>query len=100
MTQKRRLSATVDAELLDAAEQATERGDAPTLSAWVNAAIRLKLEQDERLQALAAFVREYEAEHGTITKRDQEDALREAKRRAISVRGGLRAGEARKRYGK
>jgi len=100
MSQKRRLSATVDAELLAAAERATKRGAAATISAWVNDAIRLKLEQDERLQALAAFIAEYEAEHGAITKRDQENALREAKRRAISVRGGLRAGEARKRYGK
>src|SRR4051812_41263923 len=100
MSGKRRLSATVDADLLDAAEQATNRGDAPTISAWVNDAIRLKLAHDGRLHALQAFISEYEAEHRPITDRDREDALREAKRRAISVRGGLRAGEARKRYGR
>ena len=100
MTQKHRLSATIDADLLAAAERATKRGDAPTISAWVNDAIRLKLEHDQRLQALGAFIAEYEAEHGPITDRDRENALREAKRRAISVRGGLRAGETRKRYGK
>ena len=100
MSQKQRLSATIDAELLAAVEQATKRGGAPTISAWVNDAIRLKLDHDQRLRALGALIAEYEAEHGPITDRDREDALREAKRRAISVRGGLRAGEARKKYGK
>ncbi len=96
---KQRLSVSVDADLLAAAEQAAKRGEAPTLSAWVNDALRLKLEHDTRLRAGAAFLAEYEAEHGPITAADREAAAREAKRRAIPVRG-LRAGEARRRYGR
>lgn len=98
-SQKRRLSASVDAELLAAAEEATGRGEAPTLSAWINDAIRLKLEDDARLRALSAFIADYEAERGPITAADTEAAMREAKRRATSVRG-LRAGESRRRYGR
>lgn len=97
--QKRRLSASVDTDLLTAAEEATARGEAPTLSAWINDAIRLKLEDDARLRALSAFIADYEREHGPITAADTEGAVREAKRRATSVRG-LRAGESRRRYGR
>lgn len=89
----------MDADLLTAAEEATRRGEASTLSAWINDAIRLKLEDDARLRALAAFIADYEAERGPITAADTEAAVREAKRRAISVRG-LRAGESRRRYGR
>ena len=95
---KRRLRASVDPALLIAAREATDRGEAPTLSAWINDAIRLKLElqQGARLRAMSAFIADYEAEHGPITAADVEEAVREAKRRAISVRGS-RAGGARRR---
>jgi Arc/MetJ-type ribon-helix-helix transcriptional regulator len=96
---KQRLSVSVDADLLAAAGQATKRGEAKNLSAWVNDALRLKLDHETRLRAGAAFIAEYEAEHGPITAADRAAAVREAKRRAISVRG-LRAGEARRRYGR
>lgn len=99
MVRKQRLSATVDDVLIKAAEEATQRGEVPTVSAWVNEAMQLKLENDQRLAALAAFISEYEADQGVITARDREDALREAKRRAVSVRG-LRAGEPRGRRGR
>lgn len=61
MIGKQRLSATVDADLLAAAERAAASGTAKTISAWVNDALRLKLEHDLRLEALAAFVAEAEA---------------------------------------
>lgn len=99
MSEKQRLSASIDRDLIAAAERAARRGEVPTVSAWVNDAMRLKLEHDRRLQALAAFIADFEAEHGTITDEEGEAATREAKRRAIPVRG-LRAGETRKRYGR
>jgi Arc/MetJ-type ribon-helix-helix transcriptional regulator len=79
MSSKQRLSASVDASLVDAAEQAVKRGRAKNLSAWVNDALRLKLEHDERLAALAAFVAEYEASHGVITDTDMRSAARRAR---------------------
>jgi hypothetical protein len=83
---KQRLSASVDADLLRAAEAAAERGEVSTVSAWVNDALRLKLEHDRRLQALAAFIDAYEAEHGVITADEMARATRKARSRAVPVR--------------
>lgn len=99
MSGKQRLSATIDADLLAAAERAAASGEVDTVSAWVNDAMRLKLAHDQRLRALAAYVETYEAEHGEISQQDMDAAVREAKRRAVSTRG-TRAGESRKKYGK
>ena len=98
MKGKRRLSASVDGELLAAAERSASLADV-TLSAWVNEAIRMKLADDAKLKALAAAIADYEREFGGITDEDMEAAQRELQRRAVKVRG-LRAGEARRRYGK
>jgi hypothetical protein len=84
---KQRLSASVDADLLEAAEQAVAQGGADSVSAWVNDALRLKLTHDRRLDALAAFIAEYEAVHGEITGEDVRRAGRRARSRAVVVRG-------------
>ena len=86
MKSKRRLSASVDGDLIRAAEAAAKRGDVPTVSAWVNEALREKLDQERRLQALASFVRDFEAEHGVITAEEMDQAARRARARAVSVR--------------
>ena|SRR6185503_16658660 len=83
---RRRLSASVDADLLAAAMSAARRGQVPTLSAWVNDALRLKVEQDQRLRALEAFVDAFESEHGEITPEEIERAARQAGSRAVVVR--------------
>jgi Arc/MetJ-type ribon-helix-helix transcriptional regulator len=82
MSGKQRLSASVDAELIEAAEDAVAHGRAPMVSAWVNDALRLKLEHDRRLAALDDFIAAYEAEHGEITP----DELRMATRGARAAR--------------
>jgi hypothetical protein len=86
---KQRLSASIAATLLGAAEDAVARGDAPSLSAWVSDAIQLKLEHDARLAALAGFIRAYEAEHGEITADEMRLAARRARARAVTVREAL-----------
>jgi len=86
MNAKRRLSASVDADLLRAAEEAATSGQAATVSAWVNDALRLKVDHDRRLQALAAFVEAYEGEHGVITPEEIAAATRRARSRAVPVR--------------
>ena len=86
MKPKQRLSASVDADLLAAAEAAARRGGARTLSAWVNDAFRLKLEHDQRMRALATFIDAYESEHGEITAEEIEQATRSARARALPVR--------------
>jgi hypothetical protein len=91
---KQRLSASVDAELVVAAESAAKRGEVANVSAWVNEAMRLKLEHDRGLAELAGVIAHFEAEHGEITKAEVEKAARMARSRAVSVRG-TRAGESR-----
>ena len=94
MKPKRRLSASVDDDLIRAAEAAAKRGDVPTVSAWVNDALRAKLEQERRLRALASFVSSFEAEHGEIGEAEMEQAARRARARATTVRAAapVRAG--------
>jgi Arc/MetJ-type ribon-helix-helix transcriptional regulator len=82
---KVRLSASVDAELVAAAEAAVAKGRLENVSQWVNEALRSKAEQDVRLEALGAFIAEYEAEHGEITPQEMRSAVRRARARAIST---------------
>jgi hypothetical protein len=89
---KRRLSASVDAELIGAAEVAAARGDVANVSAWVNDAMKLKLEHDRGLAELAEVIADFEAEHGEITNQEIERAVRGARSGSVSVRGS-RAGE-------
>jgi hypothetical protein len=84
---KERLSASVDADLIEAAEKAVARGQVESVSAWVNEALRLKLVQERRLDALAGFVSAYEREHGEITPEEMQMAARRARQRAVVIRG-------------
>ena len=87
MSTKERLSASVDVELIAAAQQAVARGRAESVSAWVNDALRLKADHDRRLAALDEFLATYEAEHGEITEQEMHDAARRARAGAVVVRG-------------
>jgi len=71
---KRRLSATVDAEFVDAALRAVAAGRAPSVSAWVNDALRRQVEHDARLKAADEFFEAWEAEHGKISDEQMEAA--------------------------
>lgn len=87
MQLKQRLSASVDADLLEAGQAAVEAGEAGSLSAWVNEALRRQADHDRRLRALDAFLAAYEAEHGEITDAEIAEATRRARARAVVVRG-------------
>jgi Arc/MetJ-type ribon-helix-helix transcriptional regulator len=88
MSAKQRLSASVDAELMVAAQQAVSDGRAENISMWVNDALRLKADHDRRLHALDDFLAAYEAEHGEITGDEMRAAARRARERAIVVGSG------------
>lgn len=92
MSEKGRLSASVDADLLAAAQRAVETGRVATVSAWVNDALRLKAAHERRLAALDEFLTDFEAEHGQITEADMESAHRRARARAVVVRSDPVAG--------
>ncbi len=83
---KLRLSASVDAHLIAAAERAVAEGRAENVSAWVNAAMRLQVEHDLRMRALGDFVAAYESKHGVITDAEVGAAKRRARARAVVVR--------------
>jgi hypothetical protein len=84
---KQRLSASVDAKVLVAAEAAVAAGRVPNVSAWVNEALLRQLEHDLRMQALDSFISSYEAEHGAISEQEIRDASRRARERSVVVRG-------------
>lgn len=88
MTEHRqRLSATVEADLLAAGREAVAAGEAESLSAWVNAALRRQADHDRRMRAFDVFLAEYEAEHGEITEEEMAAAARTMRSRAVVVRG-------------
>jgi Arc/MetJ-type ribon-helix-helix transcriptional regulator len=97
MSTKERLSASVDAELIVAAQDAVAHGRAESVSAWVNDALRLKADHDRRLAALDEFLAAYESEHGEISEQEMRDAARRARAGAVVVRGrpAGRAGDGR-----
>lgn len=88
MSTKQRLSASVDAELLQAGHQAVAAGAAASLSEWVNEALRRQAEHDRRLRAADEFIAGFEAEHGVITDSEIADVTRRMRARATIVRGG------------
>jgi len=77
----------VDADLVAAAQEAVAQGQAESVSAWVNEALRLKAAHDRRLCALDEFVAAFETEHGEITEAEMSEAARRARGRAVVVRG-------------
>jgi hypothetical protein len=86
MSGRERLSATIEAELLEAGRAAVAEGRAESLSAWVNDALRRQADHDRRMEALDAFLAAYEAEHGEITEAEMRDATRRTRARAEIVR--------------
>jgi len=86
MKGKQRLSASVDAELMQAGHEAVAQGRAESISAWVNDALRLKADHDRRMRALDEFIAAYEAEHGEITEEEMAAAARRARSQATVVR--------------
>ena len=86
MSEKQRLSASVDAELIAVGQAAVAAGTAASLSSWVNDALQLKVDHDRRLRAIDEFLAAYEAEHSVITEEEMRAATRRARSRAVVVR--------------
>lgn len=84
---KSRLTVTVDEEALGAAREAVGKGQAESLSSWVNSALIEKAARERRTAALRAAIAEYEAEHGEITEEEIAAQQRADRANAIVVRG-------------
>jgi hypothetical protein len=88
---KKRITVTVDADLLKTAEAAVRAGRAESLSAWVNLALDQRAKEEKRLAGMDAAIAAYEAEHGKFTEEEIEAQRRANRRNAIHVRGSRRA---------
>ncbi len=91
-TRKRRLTITVDPELIAAGREAVAAGEAESVSGWVNAAIEDKIRRDRTLHLLRASIAEYEQEFGEITDEEIAAQRRSDRHDATVVRGGRRSG--------
>ena len=67
MSQKGRLSVSVDAELIEAIAEAVASGRAKNTSEWVSAAVRARLEEERRLVAMGDFLSDYQRERGAFS---------------------------------
>jgi|SRR5882724_9589912 len=90
MSTKQRLSASVDAAVLAAAQAAVSDGRATNISAWVNEALHRQAAHDGRMRALDDFLLAYETEHGVISEEEIRAASRTARAKAFVVRGTKR----------
>jgi hypothetical protein len=82
---KERLTVTVDRALIRAANESVARGDADSLSAWVNTALAERVAKEARLRALADAITHYEAEFGPISAADLAARKRADLRSAIVI---------------
>ena len=83
---KRRLSASVDEELLAAAERAVREGRAPTVSALVEEALKARLAEDLRQRAREELVQWMHDEWGPLTDEERAAADASIERNTIRVR--------------
>jgi nucleotide-binding universal stress UspA family protein len=91
MARKERLTVTVDANLVEAGNQAVAAGRADSLSGWVNLALAEREAKERRLLAMAQAVAEYEARFGEISPEEIAAQQRADQKAAIVVRGPRRA---------
>jgi Arc/MetJ-type ribon-helix-helix transcriptional regulator len=86
MSLKERMTVTVDAELIEAANQAVAEGRVASLSGWVNLALSERAAKERRLRALAEAIERYEEAFGEITAGELAAQERADRRNAITVR--------------
>ena len=64
---KKRVTVTVDEELLDVAALAVQHGDAVSVSSWISEAMTDRYVREQRLTQLSVLIADYELEHGVIS---------------------------------
>jgi len=84
---KRRLTVTVDPELVEVGNRAVAAGEAESLSGWVSSAMSEKAQRDEKLALLRAAIGDYETEFGEITSGELAAQRRADRADAVVVRG-------------
>jgi len=88
MSDKVRATVSLDRELMDAAQDAVERGEASSVSALMSEAIAQRVAHLRGLRAMAEALADYEDEFGVITQEEMDAIRRADAANAIVVRGG------------
>ena len=88
--QKRRVTITVDADIVEEATSAVEEGRAASVSAWIGEAMVARQANDRRLEALGELIAEYEAVQGAITDEELAQQAQADRDSAALVRAELR----------
>ncbi len=90
---KRRVTITVDEDLLELAQAAVGDGHSRSVSEWVAGAMAQRLATDRRLATLSELIRDYEAMHGVITEEEiAEQAQRDRDAAAVARMAARRVG--------
>ncbi|MCY4258326.1 MAG: hypothetical protein OXE04_08640 [bacterium] len=84
---KKRVTITVEVDLLNHAQSAVQSGVCRSVSEWIGNAMREQLTQDDRLAALDEILAEYEAKYGPFT----DEELAEQKKRDLQASAILKA---------
>lgn len=87
---KKRLSVSVDEDLIKSGEKAVSSGRAASLSAWVNEALQREVDHERGMEAFDEAMASWEAKFGKITEEDMKAADHWARERAIRVRPKVR----------
>lgn len=93
---KRRLTVTVDPDLIEAGNEAVSSGRADSLSGWVTTALAEKVARDAKFAALGDAIADYEAEFGNVTTEEIATQVRADRASATIVRGKVAARPSRK----
>lgn len=88
---KRRLSASIDEDLLAAAERAVAEGRAPSVSALVEEALAWRIEEDRREVARQDLLTWMHDEWGPLSDEERADADQKLEANVIRVRPGRTA---------
>lgn len=83
---RKRLTVSVDAELVAVGASAVAEGRAESMSGWVNEALMDRVAKDRRLAALADAVAAYESEHGVIGEDELNEQARADRHAAATMR--------------
>lgn len=83
---RRRVTVTLDEELLEVGATAVKDHRAASMSAWINDALALKVEHERRIGALARAVADYESEFGEISDDELATQARADRDAAAAVR--------------
>lgn len=88
---KRRVTITIEMDLLEEAQAAVSNGQCRSLSQWIEGAISDQLDKEQRLALLGELIAEYEAEHGVITEEEMEERIRRDKEASATFRASAQA---------